>query len=551
MIDGYRKTGNNRDEWALKGSLMVATSAENWFDFIIIGSGSAGAVLAARLSEDPSLRIALIEVGGATDDPRIADPLGWPGLQGSAVDWGFVTVPQRHTAYRIHAWPRGRVLGGSSAINAMAHVRGHPSDFDAWANAGCAGWSFRDLLPYFIRSETSPFAPSPYHGNSGPIHLIWPCDPHPITLAYMAAGSEIGLAPTDEHNGACMTGPTLNSLTIRHGRRQTVADAYLGPMGAEGSNLAILSRTRARSLIIEDEIRCRGVQVSGDGGTTDLKAERGVVLAAGSIGSPTLLLQSGIGPADELRSLGIPVKHDLPGVGANLHDHLLAGGNLYRARREVTPSKYQHSESLMYIEREGAAGAPELVLACVIAPVVTEMFERPLTGSAYTIMFGFTHPRSRGRLRLASANPDVPPLIDPNYLAEEYDRRAFLDALEIARAVGGAGALADWRAEELLPGLSCATNGDRLAFVEKAATTHHHPVGTCRMGIDDLAVVGPDLRLRGIEGLYVVDASIMPEITTGPVNAAVVAMAERASDLLRGRRPLSAVELPDEVRLGW
>jgi choline dehydrogenase-like flavoprotein len=226
-------------------------------------------------------------------------------------------------------------------------------------------------------------------------------------------------------------------------------------------------------------------------------------------------------------------------VGRNLHDHLLSGGNVYRARRPVPPSRYQSSESLMYIERSGAGSAPELVLACVIAPAVTECFPAPAYGEAYTLMFGFTQPRSRGSLRLASADAKVAPLIDPNYLAEEYDRRAYLDALERAQAVGGARSLADWREAELLPGQQCRSEADRRAFLARAAYTHHHPVGTCRMGTDAEAVVTPELALRGIEGLHVVDASVIPRITTGPVNAAIIALAERASDLLRGRPPLA------------
>jgi pyridoxine 4-oxidase len=525
---------------------MVSAFWENWFDFIVIGSGTAGTVLAGRLSEQADLRVALVEAGGPAEDPRIADPLGWPALQGSDVDWGFATVPQRRTAARVHAWPRGRVLGGSSAINAMAHVRGHPTDFAAWVAEGGAGWGYRDLLPYFIRSETSPFGPSPYHGDAGPVHLIVPAEPHPITRAYMAAGEEIGLTPTDEHNGARMAGPTLNTLTIKQGRRQTAADAYLTPaLGRH--NLVLKLQSRVRELILEPGPRCRGVVVARAGVAERLMAERGVILAAGAVGSPVLLLQSGIGPADELAALGIAVRHDLAGVGRNLHDHLLAGGNVYRASRAVQPSKYQHSESLMYVDRAGGEAAPELVLACVVAPVVTEAFAAPPPGSAYTIMFGFTHPRSRGRIRLASADPDAPPLIDPDYLAEDHDRAVYLEALERAQAVGGATALADWRAEELLPGPGCRTRDERLAFLAHAAYTHHHPVGTCRMGQGGDAVVGADLGLRGIAGLYVVDASVIPRITTGPVNAAVIAIAERASDLLRGRPPLAPTQAADEA----
>ncbi len=512
------------------------------FDYLIIGAGSAGCVLAARLSEDPSLQIGLVEAGGPANDPAIADPKMWPFLQGRDIDWRFKTLPQRHTAGRTHAWPRGRVLGGSSCLNAMAHVRGHPSDFDAWAEEGCRGWGYRDLLPYFIRSETSERGPSPYHGDRGPIRLMTPDRPHPVTRCYMAAGVEVGFRPTEEHNGPRMTGPTLNSLTIVAGRRQSVADAYLTP-ALDRENLVVKTGRFVRRLLLEAGPVCRGVEVVSVHGAESLTARRGVILSAGTVGSPVLLMTSGIGPAVDLRALDIPVRVDLPGVGANLHDHLLCGGNLYRAKRAVPASVYQHSESLMYLERNSRPAAPELVLACVLVPATTEQFTAPPIGEAYTIMFGFTQPRSRGRIRLASADPAAAPLIDPMYLTEAYDREACLDALELAREVGHAKALAPWRAEELLPGPSVNPTASRMAFLEKAAFTHHHPVGTCRMGADDRAVVTSGLSIRGVEGLYVIDASIMPRITTGPVNAAVVAVAERASDLLLERAPLAPVSL--------
>jgi choline dehydrogenase-like flavoprotein len=511
----------------------MASPNSNWFDFLIIGSGTAGCVLAARLSEDPAISVGLIEAGTVPRDPRVADPRAWPLLQGSAIDWGYRTVPQRHAANRVFDWPRGKAIGGSTTLNAMAHVRGHPQDFAAWVAAGCTGWGYADLMPYFLKSETYVPGASKWHGNDGPLHLIRPSEPHPITTAYMAAGEEAGFAPTEDHNGPRMTGPCLNTLTIKHGKRQTIADAYLAP-AAGRLNLTVLPGEDVSTLIVEKG-RCRGVRMQ----TGAEIGAASIILATGAIGSPCLLMRSGIGAADALRSLGIAVAADRAEVGCNLHDHLLSGGNVYRARRPVPPSKYQNSESLMYIDRAEGNGVPELVLAGVIAPVTTEQFTAPPFGEAYTVMFGFTHPKSRGSVRLASADLREKPLIDPNYLAEAYDRDAYLDALEVARAVGAGKALADWRAEEVLPGPSVTDAAAKRAFLQKAAFTHHHPVATCRMGGDTASVVDPGLKVRGIEGLYVCDASIIPAITTGPVNAAIVAIAERFSDLLRGKMPLA------------
>jgi len=511
----------------------MASPNKNWFDFLIIGSGTAGCVLAARLSEDPAIKVGLVEAGTTPTDPRVADPRAWPALQGSAIDWCYQTVPQCHAANRVFDWPRGKAVGGSTTINAMAHVRGHPEDFAAWVAAGCTGWGYADLMPYFLKSETYVPGASKWHGDSGPLHLIRPSEPHPITSAYMAAGAEAGFAPTDDHNGPCMTGPCLNTLTIKDGKRQSIADAYLPPASGR-PNLTVLSGDEVLSLIVEKGL-CRGVRMQSG---AEIGAEN-VIVASGAIGSPCLLMRSGIGPADELRRLGISVAADRTEVGCNLHDHLLSGGNVYRSKRPVPPSKYQNSESLMYIDRAGGNGAPELVLAGVIAPVATEQFTAPPFGEAYTVMFGFTHPRSRGTVRLASADPREKPLIDPNYLAEQYDRDAYLDALDVARAVGAGKALADWRAEEVLPDPSVHDAASKRDFLEKAAFTHHHPVATCRMGGDSESVVDPTLKVRGVDGLYVCDASIIPAITTGPVNAAIVAIAERFSDLLRGKTPLA------------
>ncbi len=497
------------------------------FDVLVVGAGTAGCVVAARLSEDPHLKVGLVEAGEAERDPDIADPSQWPFLPGRSYDWAYKTVPQRGTNGRIHDWPRGKLLGGSSALNAMAHVRGHAEDFEAWAREGGPAWSLERLLPAFRRSEDFSGGASAWRGEGGPLPVFLPhAELHPVALAFMAAGLSIGAPNLGDHNAGPLAGVAPNQLTIRGGRRVHAADAYLTPLSGR-ANLSILSVLAAERLLIEKG-RAVGLLVADGRSARVLLADR-FVLCAGAIASPLLLMRSGIGDPEDLSAAGVPCRIESRDMGRNLHDHLLAAGLVYAARHDVTPSKLQHSESLMYLHADDpsrAVGAPDSVIACVVLPAVTERLSRPTPGSAYTLMCGFTHPDSRGTIRLVGPDRSDAPQIDPAYLATDHDRKAFRGSLRLARRIGEAAPLDLWRASEIHPGASCQSDAEIDAFLADAAMTHHHPVGTCRMGRDQASVVDETLRVRCIDNLNVVDASIIPRITTGPVNAAVTALAE-------------------------
>jgi len=501
-------------------------------DVLVIGAGSAGSVVARRLSDDPACRVVLVEPGEWPTDPDIADPGAWGRLQGRSYDWGYVTEPQPGTAGRRHAWPRGRLVGGSGAINALAHIRGHAEDFDAWAAAGGPQWSWQGLLPGFMRSERTTAGSPDLHGRDGPLDVVLPDEAlSPVARAFMAAGEAIGAPRLDGHNGGRLCGVSPNELTLRDGRRVTAADAYLRPVAGR-PNLSLMTATTAVSLILDGD-RAIGACLRGpDGRRLDLLAGR-VVLCAGSIHSPLLLMRSGIGDPDILAAAGLACRHALPGVGRNLQDHLLAAGLVWRADRLVPPSRLQHSESMMYLDSQDprrANGPPDIVLGCGVAPIVSEVFEAPAPGTAWTILVGGTHPASRGSLRPLGPEWDAPVSIDPAYLAEPEDRAALRRGLRVARHLARQEPLAPWCGEELLPGPEVADEDDTAldAFLARAVITHHHPAGTCRMGPADDAgsVVDGSLRIVGLDGVAVVDASVIPRLPSGPINAAVIALAE-------------------------
>jgi choline dehydrogenase len=510
---------------------MVTQKGQRVYDYIVIGAGSAGCVVAARLSEDPGARVLLVEAGGTDDHPAVEDPTLWPTLFGGELDWGYQTVPQRHAAGRVVHCPRGKMLGGCHSHNASAWVHGHPSDFDNWAYHGNPGWDFQSVLPIFKRIEDYAGGGSERRGAGGPLHVELPRDPNPLARAFVEAGREQGLPVVEDHNSGQLEGVSYFNLTIKDGRRHSVARAYLRPAAAR-ANLTVLMHAETRRLVFEGA-RCVGAEYVHGGGLRTARAEREVVLCAGAIGSPRVLLLSGVGLADDLARLGVPVVADLPGVGRNLQDHVLLAGVNYEVRSELPAPRNNGAEATMWWKSDARLIAPDIQSVLLEFPFVTKELEELVPPNSYAIAPGLVRPASRGSVTLTSADPEAPPAIDMNYLGRDADLRTLLRALDICRELGAAPAFNDWRAREAIPG-----GRDRAAmieFVRMSATTFFHPAGTCRMGADEGAVVDAQLRVYGVTGLRVADASVMPSVTTGNTNAPTVMIGEKAAEMITSR----------------
>ncbi len=506
---------------------MTETEKSLVADVIIVGGGSAGSLLAARLSEQAGRDVLLIEAGGEPSDPDIWKPAAWPALQGRNYDWDYVTEPQAGTAGRSHHWARGRLIGGSSCLHAMGYMRGHPADFDAWVEAtGDNRWSWEGLLPAFMAIENHPLGGDGVHGKGGPMPVYLPDEEvSPLARAFIEAGAALGLPRLTGHNSGQMIGVTANSLNIRNGKRVTAADAWLTADVRQRANLTILTGSRVHRLLFDGD-HVQGIDIASPDGEIRATGNE-IILCAGAIETPALLMRSGVGPSEVLRAAGVECRIDMAEIGRNLQDHLLGAGNLYASRRNVPPSRLQHSESMSYMRASdfSASGQPEIVVGCGVAPIVSERFAAPEAGTAYSLLFGVTHPTSRGTIRISGPAPSDRLSIDPAYLQTEHDRAMFRNALAAAREIGGHNELSDWRASELLPGrMDSATDID--GFIAEAAITHHHPSGTCRMGSDEGAVVDANLRLKTLHNLHIVDASVIPRLTSGPIHAAVLAIAE-------------------------
>ncbi|HRO13517.1 MAG TPA: GMC family oxidoreductase N-terminal domain-containing protein [Paracoccus sp. (in: a-proteobacteria)] len=528
------------------------------FDHVIVGGGSAGCVLAARLSEDAATSVCLIEAGGGGDGWLVRIPVGTALMLSGRPrinNWALQTVPQPGLGGRRGFQPRGRCLGGSSAINAMLYVRGHPGDYDEWADLGADGWDWRSVLPYFRQAESNRRGASDLHGADGPLQVSDQRSPAAISQAFVAACAAMGHPLTEDFNGEAQEGAGLYQVTQFHsgprrGERCSSAAAYLFPARAR-PNLIVLTRTQVDRIEVEDG-RARAVLTRRG---RRIEARREIILSAGAFGSPHLLMLSGIGPADHLRELGIPVRHDLPGVGANLQDHLdhalgfrslrrdvmgmnprallrlaLAGRNWRRDRRGIWSTPY--AEGGAFLTSHAGARRPDLQFHLVIG-IVDQHMRRLHLADGWSAHVCLLRPESRGSVRLGSADPRRPPLIDMGFLSDPRDAAAMVRAVRMLEDILAQPPLGPWRGRRLWP--HDGSDAGILADIRARADTIYHPVGTCRMGRDDLAVTDPQLRLRGLAGLRVVDASVMPRLIGGNTNAPTIMVAERAADLIRER----------------
>jgi choline dehydrogenase len=506
-------------------------------DYIVVGAGTAGCVVADRLSADPGVRVALLELGGADTNPAIYDRSVNMGSMFSlwgpvAENWGYTTAPQPGLHGRTIDIARGKVLGGSSAVNAMIYVRGNRRDFDAWSRLGNDGWAYDDVLPYFMKSEAYHGLHSPYHGANGPLSIIDYQHPSPVGHAFVSAAATVGgLATYNDFNGASQEAGAgfYQSTRTPDGVRVSAASAFIRP--ARGRpNLQVLTGVRVTRVIVENG-RARGVICSGPDGQTTMLAEREVVLSGGAFETPKLMMLSGLGPVEQLRRLDIPIVRDLPGVGRNLQDHLLFGVGFESLVPLDPPELLAEAGLFLWSEGEPRETSPNLQY--FFGPVQFLAPEYVTSGPGFTFAPILAQPRSRGTVSLVSADPSALAHVDPQYLSQEEDVGALEYGLRYARELAHDSAFNGLRGRELAPGEAVTTSADLRAYIRTVASTVWHPAGTCRMGRDPEAVVDDQLRVHGVDGLRIVDASVMPRLVNGNPNAAVMMIAEKAADLIR------------------
>lgn len=540
------------------------------YDFIVVGGGSAGSTLAARLSEDGDARVLLLEAGPRDWNPYIHMPVGFYKTTKGPLTWRYELAPQQHQGGITPLYPQARVLGGGSSINAQVYIRGNADDYNEWERLGCTGWSYENVLPYFRRAESNETFSAPYHGIEGPLSVVNQRHPHKLSKAFVQACQEYGIPFNPDFNGKSQAGTGLYQTTNRAGRRCSAAVAYLRT-AAKRPNLTIRTGTLVNRIVIENN-RAVGVEIVKGGGTVIERAEREVIVTAGAIGSPKLLMLSGIGPAEHLKSHGIRPIVDLPGVGRNLHDHLdvfmmynvrnVDSYDVYKktARKIMPAIEYAlfRSGPVSGTIVEGGAfcwtdpklSAPDLQYHFLPGTGVEEVNDtaETVTGNGCTLNGYFMHPRARGSVTLKSADPRVAPSIDPNFLDDPYDLERSIDCVKVGQEIMAQPAMAKFVTNEFMPGARVKTHAEYEEYVRKCARSGYHPVGTCKMGQDEMAVVDPKLKVYGVDGLRVTDSSIMPRLVSGNTNAPSIMIGERASDFIRGNR-VAALE-PQPVAAG-
>lgn len=523
------------------------------FDYVIVGGGSAGCTLAGRLTEDESITVCLLEAGPGKQTNSVRMPAGIMDLMKSdSYNWKFETAPQKNLNNRRMFWPRGRTLGGSSAINAMVYIRGHKWDYDHWASLGNAGWGYDDVLPIFRRSQNQERGGDDFHGAGGPLNVADLRSPNPLAHILVDAAVETQIRRNDDFNGAEQEGAGLYQVTQKDGQRCSAYHAFLE--GRERQNLFVVDAAHATRVLLDGK-RATGVEYRRGDDTLIVRARREVILSGGAVNSPQLLQLSGIGAGVELSQHGIEVAHELPGVGENLQDHLdlstvcstkdalgfaftakglgMALKGLYQyatSRTGLLTSNF--AESGAFVRSHAGAEVPDLQLHFL--PVVVDDHGRNrIRKHGATIHMCELRPKSRGRIGLNTPDPLAPPMIDPNYLDHPDDMETMLRGVKICRQISEAPSFARHRDEELFPGPSVQSDDELRDYIRQKAETIYHPVGTCKMGSDDMAVVDSSLKVRGMDGLRVVDASVMPTLVGGNTNAPTIMIAEKASDMIR------------------
>jgi choline dehydrogenase len=526
------------------------------FDYIVVGAGAAGSVVAARLSEDPAIRVLLLEAGGADTSFWLKIPVGYGRtIADPRVNWCYETDPVEALGGRTIFWPRGKVLGGSTSINGLIYIRGQQADYDHWRELGNPGWGYQDVLPYFKRAEDQEDGPSHYHGAGGPLRVSNLVERNPLCDAFIASSQAVGIPANTDFNGAQQAGAGYYQATIRNGARVSASSAYLRP-ASRRKNLVVLTHALAHRVVIKDH-KATGLQFVHEELLATVHAAREVVLCGGSINTPQLLMLSGIGPAAHLAAKGIEPVLDLPGVGQNLQDHY--GGQItWKCRQPITMNDIMMSRwrTLMtgarwLLRRDGPFSVPAGQAGLFThlgrdggdsRPDVQFLFQTFSGGYYENGLYKFSgfanficpvRPRSRGSIELRSNAPDVPPVLRPNYFSDPQDRRLLVEGLRLARRMAAAAPLAGFITSEHLPGVDVDSDSAIEAYFRDNGGCVSHQVGTCRMGPDALAVVDHELRVHGVAGLRVADASIMPTLVSGNTNAATIMIGEKAADLIR------------------